>query len=119
MRYLRYLFLAVIAILLISVSLANRDLVMLELFPPILVNMGVENYAIELPLFVVVFGGILGGLIIGFAWEWMREARHRSDGAKAKRKLGKLEKELHKLKGDTGNESADVLALLEEPGAAK
>ncbi|MGB0961041.1 MAG: LapA family protein [Halocynthiibacter sp.] len=119
MRYLRYLFLAVIAILLISVSLANRDVVMLKLLPPVIVNMGVENYEITLPLFVVVFGGILAGLVIGFAWEWLREAKHRATATKATRKASQLEKELHKLKGDTGNESADVLALLEDTGSAK
>ena len=32
---------------------------------------------LELPLFLVIFGGIVAGLLIGFVWEWFREHKHR------------------------------------------
>ena len=71
MRYIRYAFLAALAIVLVSIALANRGMVMLQLLPSGLADLAGMNRSIELPLFIVIFGGIVAGLLIGFVWEWL------------------------------------------------
>ena len=116
MQYIRYAFLGVLGIVLVSVSLANRGMVTLRLMPDELATfLGVE-FAITLPLFVVVLAGIAAGLIIGFVWEWMREYRHRRDVGRKTREVQQLERELSQLKAQKNKGKDDVLALLEDAG---
>jgi uncharacterized integral membrane protein len=113
MRYIRYLFLSVIGILLITVALANRQMVSLRLMPEELAGVVNLSGALELPLFLVIFGGIVVGLLIGFVWEYLREFKHRHALSKTGREVSKLEREVKRLKGKSGEDKDDVLALIE------
>lgn len=121
MRYLRYLFLAVLGICLITVALANRQMVPLRLLPEEMAAFSGLSLQIELPLFVVVFLGIVAGLLIGFVWEWLREARLRAEAGRARREAASLEREVKRLKrGQAEGEGKDeVLALLDDAPAKK
>lgn len=118
MRYIRYAFLAVLGIVLISVSMANRGAVDLRLLPEDLAGLVGWNFAMSLPLFVVVLGGIVAGLVIGFVWEWMREYKQRRDAGRKDRELRRLEREVARLKRDRAQagDQDEVLALLDEAG---
>jgi putative membrane protein len=113
MKYIRYLFLLCLAVVLISVALANRDMVQLQLLPEGLARVIGMNQAITLPLFVVIFGGVVAGLLIGFFWEWLREHKHRAEVSRKEREVGKLEREVKKLKGEKNQGKDEVLALLD------
>lgn len=114
MRYIRYGFWGLLGIVLISVSLANRGLVTLKLMPDDIADLVGFNLTIDLPLFLVVLGGIAAGLIIGFLWEWMREHKHRRSADQKHREVRKLEREVSKLKKQKNEGKDDVLALLDE-----
>ncbi len=114
MRYLRYAFLAVLGIVLISVSLANLEPVELKLAPDALAELLAFNFSISLPLFVVVLGSVVVGLIIGFMWEWLREHKHRRDASAKTGEVRKLEREVKKLKKKQSEGQDEVLALLDE-----
>ena len=114
MRYIRYAFLAALAVVLVSVALANRGPVMLQLLPADLSALLGFQQQIELPLFLVIFGGILSGLLIGFVWEWLREHKHRAEAARRGAEVKKLERELRKVKGQRDQGKDEVLALLDE-----
>ncbi|MGI9367245.1 MAG: lipopolysaccharide assembly protein LapA domain-containing protein [Ruegeria sp.] len=114
MRYLRYAFLAVLGIILISVSLANLEPVQLKLAPDALAELLAFNFAVSLPLFVVVLGSVVVGLIIGFIWEWLREHKHRRDASTKTGEVRKLEREVNKLKKKQSEGQDEVLALLDE-----
>ena len=116
MRYIRYAFLAILAIVLVSVALANRGMVMLQLLPSGLADLVGMNRSIELPLFIVILGGIVAGLAIGFAWEWMREHKHRAAAAHRKAEVRKLERELRRTRQERDKDKDDVLALLDNTG---
>ena len=118
MRYIKYLFLAVTGIVLITLALANRGFVTLQLLPTGLGEAVGYNSQIDLPLFVVIFGGIVAGLLIGFVWEWFREHKHRAEAARKSREVGQLEREMKRLK-DKPEHKDDVLALLEEAEQAR
>lgn len=118
LRYLRYVFLAVLGICLITVALANRGSVTLRVLPQEMAHFTGLTWELHLPLFLVVFGGIIAGLLIGFVWEWMREARHRAEATRVKRDAKQLEREVKRLKKDAPEQQDEVLALLEGGGKA-
>jgi len=118
LRYLRYLFLAAIGLALVIVALANRDVVLLRLLPDGISSFAGISWDIRLPLFLVVFGGIIAGLLIGFVWEWLREARQRAEAGRIKRDARHLEREVKRLKKTTPETQDDLLALLEGNGKA-
>ena len=114
MRYLKYLLLAAIAVVLVCVSLANREMVMLEMLPADLAGLMGMEYSINLPLFVVIFGGVGVGLLIGFLWEWIREHRQRAEAAAQRREMDRMRREIKRLKADKHEGKDDVLAILDE-----
>lgn len=115
MRYIRYAFLAILGAVLITIALANRGTVTLTLLPAPLADLLQLNYAVDLPLFVVIFGGIVAGLLIGFVWEWLREHKHRATAARKEREVHDLERKLKReqRKAVASGQQDEVLALLD------
>ncbi len=116
-RYLRYIFLAGLALVLLIVALANRATVSVRLLPDDLAVLTGWSFATEAPLFLVIFAGILAGVLIGFVWEWFREMKHRSTASAKSREVARLERELAVLRDSTSLPQDDVLALLDQPKA--
>ena len=112
MRYIRYAFMGALALCLIAVALANRQVVALKLLPEGLAEIVGLNHSIEMPLFLVIFAGILAGLLIGFVWEWLREWRIRRTAEQRSREVRALQSENRKLRVEVGEED-DVIALIE------
>ena len=117
-RTLRYVFLGLLAIVLLTVALANRTPVALRLLPDDVGAFVGLGGVIELPLFLVIFGGIVAGLLIGFVWEWFRESKHRSNSSSKTREVSRLERELAVLRDTKPEQHDDVLALLDKPRTA-
>ncbi len=116
MRYIRYAFWGVLGVILVSVSLANRDAVQVRLWPEGLAELIGFNPTLTLPLFAVGLGGIAGGLIIGFLWEWLREYKHRRAATDRSREVRRLSREVNKLRQEKHKDKDEVLAILEEAG---
>ncbi|GAA6182174.1 MULTISPECIES: LapA family protein [unclassified Shimia] len=114
MRYVRYAFLGSLAVVLVAVALANRDTVTLTLLPGAVSDLLGLNHTAQLPLFAVIFGAIVVGLMIGFVWEWMREHRMRSQKSKTEKELHQTKREVRRLKGREAENKDEVLALLDE-----
>ncbi len=114
MRYLRYAFLGVLAICLITVALANRDPVVLALLPGPLAELLGVSVSVTLPLFAVIYAAIAAGLLIGFFWEWLREGKHRAEASRRRREVRQLEREVRRVKGERDKDKDEVLALLED-----
>ncbi|MGZ2256918.1 lipopolysaccharide assembly protein LapA domain-containing protein [Roseobacter sp. A03A-229] len=114
MRYIRYACIATFGIALIAVAIANRGLVSLQLIPSEVAGWFSVNPQIELPLFIVIFGGIVVGLLVGFVWEWVREHGQRAEAARQAREMRRLEREIAKLKDEKHAGKDEVLALLDE-----
>lgn len=119
MRYIRYAILATIAVVLIVLALANRASVTLNTLPDGLAafpGMGPLTYSVQVPLFVVMFGGVLAGLLLGFVWEWIREHKHRAEVARKQSEVKQLERELRRSKAQSNEGKDEVLALLDKTG---
>lgn len=114
MRYIKYLFMAVIALALVLLALANRDPVTLTVLPPDLAGWIGWNYTMGLPLFLVILGGVVGGLLIGFVWEWFREHRQRAEARAQRSERDRLAREVESLRGKANEGKDEVLALIED-----
>jgi putative membrane protein len=115
MRYIRYVFMASLAIVLVTVALANRTVTELNLLPTELAGLIGFNLSIATPVFVVFFVGTTFGVLIGFVWEWLREYKHRAEVTRKSRELRRAEREISKLKSEKYQDKDGVLALLDEP----
>lgn len=113
-RYIRLLFLAVIAVTLIVLALANRSEVTLTLLPPELGDLANFNPTVTLPVFAVIFVSIVIGLLIGFVWEWLREHKHRASANRNAREVHTLKRQLKKVNREGVEAKDEVLAILDE-----
>lgn len=111
MRYLRYLVLALIGLLLLLVASANRAMVTLVLLPQEFVPYVGRNWAVELPLYLVILAAVAAGVLLGFVWEWLREHKHRKVAARSTREVRQLSRDVEKLRPSQKDE---VLALIEK-----
>ena len=116
MRYVRYASIAIFALALVLIALANRGMVSVKVWPDELAGMAALNPSYEVPLFVVIFGGVFAGFIVGLIWEWIREHGERAEAARKARELSALRAEVRRLKGEKHQGKDEVLALLDEAG---
>lgn len=121
LRYLKWAFLALMALCLITITMANRQVVTLSLMPDGLAEFTGFNLSADMPLFSVVMIGVASGLMIGFVWEWLRETKHRTEANRKAREARRLAREVEALKSDKlkAEGKDDVLALLEDSAAAR
>ncbi len=117
LKTLRTLFLVALAIALLAVASANREAVTLRVLPTEVDRFLGYGWSIDLPLFVVIFAGILGGLGIGLIWEWFREAKVRAEGSLHKQRVTHLEREVRRLQGTKPESKDDILGLLDQSAA--
>ena len=116
-RYLKFLFLAVLGLILFVLALANRDMVVLRVVTDDAARvLGIPNQ-VSLPLFAVILAALVAGIIVGLVWEWFREHQYRAEASRKRREAEALKRDLNQIKGPgkTGTGADDVLALL-EPG---
>lgn len=112
MRTIKQIILGIILIGIVLVAVANRSMVTLHLLPEPLVPLVGFNTEITLPLFLVILGAIVVGLLVGYLLEWIRERKHRRAVVEKDRQVSKLESEVASLRKKSGEGQDDVLALL-------
>ncbi|MDE3079420.1 MAG: LapA family protein [Paracoccaceae bacterium] len=119
MRLIRLVRLAVIlllALLLVLVAMANRASVPVHLLPSDFVDFLGIPAVVQVPLFLVILGAGVIGLIVGFVWEWLRESKHRANAATGERRVTALAREVGRLReAQSGGRKDEVLALLDRP----
>ncbi|MDO8883045.1 MAG: LapA family protein [Pseudotabrizicola sp.] len=113
-RMLRFVLLGLLAIMLLTVALANRSAVTLRALPDDLAAFAGLGWQLELPLYAVIFASILAGVLIGFVWEWFREHKHRAEASTKSREVSKLERELAVMRDTKPEQQDDILALLDQ-----
>ena len=112
MRFIRLLVLALIAIALITVSIANRGALTIKLLPDELAQLLGFRWDITLPAFVILLGAVLIGVLLGFVWEWVRERKFRVEANVQRKERERLEREV-KIVAPTTESGDYVLSLLE------
>ena len=115
MRYVRMLLVALLAVILVGVALANRQLVTVSLFPGRLDRYMGGDWQVQMPLFLVIILALLAGMILGLIWEWMRETAVRQESARRAHDLQVLEREVRGLRVTHHAPRDEVLAILDAP----
>lgn len=118
MRFIRLLFVVVLAILLIAVALANRDTVVLNAFPA---NLGQHlggQWSVALPLFLVIFLAFALGMLSGLIWEYLRETHIRREARRRSGEVQRLEQEVSHLRQRHAAPRDEILAILDRPKTA-
>lgn len=118
MRYLRMLFVAVLAISLLTVALANRQIVDVSLFPGQFGQYLGGTWSARMPLFLVILLSLLIGMVLGLIWEWLRESHLRQESNRRAFELRQLEREVGGLRTTHAAPRDEVLAILDAPRAA-
>jgi putative membrane protein len=114
MRFLKTAFWGLVALVLVTVGLANRGLVTLRVLPEAIGNwLGVSPDA-DLPLFLVILLGVALGLVIGLIWEWIREIPERAEARWTARELARLRAEVARQRAEAAPKN-DVLAAIDLP----
>lgn len=113
LRIVRVVLLVLLGLSLLVVAMANRTVVPVRTLPDDLAALTGFGWELQLPLYVVIFAGIVAGLVIGFVWEWLREMRLRNDAGRKTREVARLERELAVMRDASSTPKDDVLALLD------
>lgn len=114
MKYLRYTFGGIVAIILIVVGIANRGMVTLRAMPEAFAALLGISPDVQMPLFMSIFIGVAVGLLIGFFWEWVREHRIRTDLRNKIREVDALKFEINLLKSEKYAGKDEIVALLDK-----
>ncbi len=112
MRLIKYVILGILAICLVVVALANRELMTVQLLPDELSRLVGLQWQITLPAFVILMVAGVIGLLLGFVWEWVREHKHRATAVTERRERQRLEQEVRKV-APPAKSGDDVLAILD------
>ncbi len=114
MRYIRYASIAIFGIALVTIALANRELVTLKVLPDELGSAAAVHPSLQVPLFAVIFVSIFVGLVLGLIWEFMIEQGKKAELKKQASEAAKLRAEIASLKAEKHKDANDVLALLDQ-----
>lgn len=117
MRFLRLLFVTLLAIVLIAVALANREMVVLNAFPANFGQYVGGTWSVTLPLFLVIFLAMALGVAIGLIWEWLRETHIRREARQRSEQVARLEREVGTLRESHAVPRDEVLAIVDAPRA--
>lgn len=110
MRTLKLLLLGVILLAVVVLAVANRGMVTLNLLPQGLDR--VMARSVDLPLYVVILLSVIAGMVLGYLLEWLREHKHRRRASQKAHEAARLNREVARLRKETGRPEDDVLALI-------
>ena len=96
MRFLRLLFLIVVALAALYLAEANRGPVTISLDP--FPGSEASEFNFQAPLFLVIFAAVGVGVVLGAAASWLRHADTRRTARVAKSDLAKARSEVESLR---------------------
>jgi uncharacterized integral membrane protein len=86
-RFLKAVVLIPFALIVVLLSVANRQPVMVSFDP---ISRGAPALGLELPLFVVLFAAVMLGVLIGGLVVWTSQGKHRRAARQHRRDLQRL-----------------------------
>lgn len=107
LRFLKLLFLAPIAVLLVLLGVANRQVIAVNLDP---FATGAVLPQIPMPLFVFFFATLAVGIVIGYVAAWLAQGSHRKAERQLRRECARLNGECDRLKAQVPTVSLATLA---------
>ncbi|MDE2791757.1 MAG: DUF1049 domain-containing protein [Paracoccaceae bacterium] len=112
-RFVRMMILFAVAAVLVALCLMNREIVTFRLIPEAFGEAFGLSGVLRLPQFVIVFGAVLVGLMVGALREYFRGHGSRRLSGERGREVRRLQREVETLREQAGAEGDEVLALLD------
>ncbi len=106
-KFFNWLFLVPLAIVLILLSVANRQITTFSLDP---LNSETPAISFELPLFVFLFMALILGMIIGSILTWMAQGKHRRALREKAYEANQLQREKEVSLKETANAPQEEIA---------
>ncbi len=110
-NFLKAMFLFPIAIIVVLLAVANRGPVTLSLDP---FSREAPEIAFTVPLFALIFGAVMLGVILGGMAAWLAQGKHRRAERRYKREARRLR--AHTAHEDHARPSSGSTALATVPG---
>lgn len=107
MKILRWLFGAIALLVIVGLTIANRDSVRLSLDP---IDGPQSAWSIEAPLFVVAYGALILGVLLGVTVEWMAQGKWRKSARTAKSEISTLTRDLQKVQEQLAAREQEITA---------
>lgn len=114
-RIVGWLVLVPLCAVLIVFALANRQLVIVN-FNPLAPPEALSAGGAGVPLFLVIFGVLLVGVLLGGVATWFAQSPHRRDERQFKRENERLHRELETARRSPGNPALLEADDLAHPG---
>ena len=115
-KLLKILIVAPFAVLFLAFALANRQSVTVAFDP---LNSGdIPAPQIVLPLFIVLIGAVMFGVVLGGLSTWIRQGRFRQAARKAEAKANELRAENDQLRSQIAALNAPVTTAIAPRNAA-
>src|SRR5882757_1726066 len=108
-RIVGWVVLVPLCLVLIVFALANRQLVVLN-FNPLVPSEALTTPGVGVPLFLVLFGVLLFGIVLGGVATWFAQAPHRRDERRYRRETERLSREVAAMRRAPSLPSIDDLA---------
>ncbi len=118
MRFIRLLLVVLLALILIAVAMANRQIVTLSAFPANFGQYLGGQWTVDLPLFLIIFLAMAVGMLAGLIWEYLREGRIRREARVKGAEVTRLESEVGNLRDRHAAHEDEVLVILDRPKTA-
>ncbi|WP_062560769.1 LapA family protein [Paracoccus aminovorans] len=117
MRAIRFAFFVILAVVLVLVAAANRDMITVSLLPPAVAPFAGGQWSLTMPAFVALFLAMVFGVLVGLIWEWLRESHLRAESNRRAQHLADLQREMGHLRQTQAAAPRDeVLAILDNAG---
>lgn len=106
LRFLKFLLILPLAIVLVLFGVANRQMVTLVIDP---LAPAAEALKVSVPLFLFFFGTLAVGAVIGSMTTWLAQGRHRKAERQFRRERDRLQDECSRLKAQAAPAGTSLL----------
>ncbi|MBE7636111.1 DUF1049 domain-containing protein [Sneathiella sp. P13V-1] len=100
MKYISWAFLAILGLIIITLSIGNRDTVTFSLFP--------LPFVMDIPLFILILSGGFLGVILGAFRTWMADGKARRENRANKQEVLRLKGVVSRLEREMAAQDAAI-----------
>ena len=108
-RIVGWIVLVPLCVVLIVFALANRQLTVVN-FNPLVPSEALSRPGVGIPLFLVLFGVLLFGIVAGGVATWFAQSQHRRDERTWRREAERLTREVDAIRRSPSLPTVDELA---------
>ena len=113
MKYIKFLLLTIIGIVLIIFAISNNQIIEVRILPDNFVGVLGLKSTYSLPFFVILYLALVLGLLLGFFFEYFRERKYRVKLKQANKDIKFLQSEKKKLKSKNSDGDSAILNLID------